>query len=251
MTQAWQLSLALLHVCSQCEVSSGHMLSTSSSSLHPHAPCILILPASLSSLHPHPPCILILPAFSSSLHPHPPRIFILPASSSSPHPHPPRILILPASSSSLHPHPPCIFILPASSSSPFPSLFPSPHGPYRRPPTQSYGLPSSLSCPSLGSSLLSPNQRLLGAFCTAHCLNTMPMSRLQPDLGVQNSASEYIAHKTNPNNGLPHFPEGEYPPARRFGGQAQLAPSCGPKLPRQRRHRDLTYHKLHRIGRTC
>ena len=56
-----------------------------------------------------------------------------------------------------------------------------------------------LSCPVTGSSLLLSNQRLLGSVLYSTLVNTMPMSRLQPDLGAQNSASEYTAHKTTPN----------------------------------------------------
>lgn len=37
-----------------------------------------------------------------------------------------------------------------------------------------------------------------GAFFTAH-VSTVPVSRPQPNLGAQNSASEYTAHKTNSN----------------------------------------------------
>jgi hypothetical protein len=56
--------------------------------------------------------------------------------------------------------------------------------------------PSSLSCPVTGFSLLLSNQRWLGSILYSTLVNTMPMSRLQPDLGVQNSASEYIAYRT-------------------------------------------------------
>jgi hypothetical protein len=34
-------------------------------------------------------------------------------------------------------------------------------------------------------------------------VNTVPMSRVQPNLGAQNSASEYTVHKTNPNRMIP------------------------------------------------
>lgn len=50
------------------------------------------------------------------------------------------------------------------------------------------------------------------------------MSRLQPDLGVHNSASEYTEHKMNPNNDLPHSPNEETLLQGGFGKQAQLVP---------------------------
>jgi hypothetical protein len=55
-----------------------------------------------------------------------------------------------------------------------------------------------LLSPVTGSSLLLPNQRLLGSILYSTLVNTMSVSRLQPDLGAQNSASEYTMHKTNP-----------------------------------------------------
>ena len=75
-------------------------------------------------------------------------------------------------------------------------LFSSPC-PYLRPPTLSQVLPSSVSCPVTGSSLLLAKQRLLGNIIHSTLINTMLMSRLQPGLEVQNSASEYTAHKSN------------------------------------------------------
>lgn len=50
----------------------------------------------------------------------------------------------------------------------FSYLFPSPHGLCLRPPTPSQGLPSSLSCPVTGSSLLLSNQGLLESILGQH-----------------------------------------------------------------------------------
>lgn len=64
------------------------------------------------------------------------------------------------------------------------------------PLTQSEVLPSPPLCPVTGFSLT--YQRLLGSILYSTMVNTMPMVRWQPDLGVQNSASEYTVHKTDP-----------------------------------------------------
>lgn len=70
-------------------------------------------------------------------------------------------------------------------------------------PTQSQVLPSSFSCAVTGSSLLLFSQRLLGSVLYSTQVSIMLMSRLQLDLGAQNSASLYKAHMSSPNT-APH-----------------------------------------------
>lgn len=80
---------------------------------------------------------------------------------------------------------------------PPPSLLLCPsHGPYMRSLRPKFAF---LLYPITGSSFLLPNWRLLGSVLYSTLVNTVPRSRLQPDLGAQNSASEYTVHKTESN----------------------------------------------------
>jgi hypothetical protein len=80
-------------------------------------------------------------------------------------------------------------------------LFPSPCSPYLRPPTPFQVLPSSLSFPVLGSSLLLSKQRL-GRILYSTLVNTMPTSRLKCDLGTQNKHLNAQFTRPTPTNKL-------------------------------------------------
>lgn len=94
-----------------------------------------------------------------------------------------------------HAHgPSCLLVWPLSS----PTFFLLCLGHYLRPPSWSHVPPSSLSPVQSQANLFLSILRLLGSVLYSTLVSTMPMFWLQLTLG--HSASEYTAHKTNPNS---------------------------------------------------